>query len=361
MVGRSCLCVHITYILLQIIIMNPVTEERKSALTKSMAIIGFVAAILFTVWLAVQVVSYMPTAFKSLASLADSLYNNTSTTFIITTDKTVVNAGEKFTISWSAFNQPGIYTFLYTCTEGVALSAPSQNGAFVPVTCETEFEVGDKTSLQIVIESEKQRFTDIPYTVRFIPTNERLDERTSRSQITIVNASIPTSQTTTEVLDETPSPEVEPVTETPVATPIPAPILVPEVIREVIYEIPTSDPNGKIDLAINFEGTGILLPNKTFIRTAVIGTNQTGALRFTVQNLGTKTATDWNFVAKLPAGIIYTSKDQVALRPNEKAIITIGFDGLTKASVEAIGVALSVTGDVVSSNNQFTSVVTVIK
>jgi len=39
--------------------MNQVTKEQKDQVMKTMAIVGFVAVIIFGVWLAVQIVSLM--------------------------------------------------------------------------------------------------------------------------------------------------------------------------------------------------------------------------------------------------------------------------------------------------------------
>ena len=55
--------------------MNQVSRDQKDQVLKSMAIVGFIAVIIFGVWLAVKIVALMPTAFSSLASIADGVYN----------------------------------------------------------------------------------------------------------------------------------------------------------------------------------------------------------------------------------------------------------------------------------------------
>ena len=42
--------------------MNQVTTEQKDAVTKTLAIIGFLAAIVLLVFIAVKLVSYLPSA-----------------------------------------------------------------------------------------------------------------------------------------------------------------------------------------------------------------------------------------------------------------------------------------------------------
>ena len=55
--------------------MNQVHNNDKDRVMKTLAIVGFIAVIAFGVWLAVQIVSLVPNAFSSLASIADSVYN----------------------------------------------------------------------------------------------------------------------------------------------------------------------------------------------------------------------------------------------------------------------------------------------
>lgn len=55
--------------------MNQVQNKDKDSVMKTLAIVGFIAVVAFGVWLAVQIVSLVPGAFSSLASIADSVYN----------------------------------------------------------------------------------------------------------------------------------------------------------------------------------------------------------------------------------------------------------------------------------------------
>jgi len=358
--------------------MNQVTEEQKSALTKTMAIIGFVAAILFAVWLAVQIVSLIPSAFSSLASLADGVYNyREPAELVVVNENTVVNVGDEMTISWSETNTPGVYSFSYSCTEGAAVSL-RQNGDIVNAQCGEMVSLGDTTETTVVVESEKQRFIDVPYTITFTP--EEGEPVRTDSKITVVNASIPAlaavlegeedeiEETTEEVVtetesevEETPEPEVAGETTTEEEAPAPVAVPEPEVIEEIIYAIPTSDPNGDVDLVITYLGVGILTSNNTFVRAATIGTDQTGAFQFEVKNIGTKTSDEWSYEATLPSDIEYESGTQEPLKPNERAVITIGFDGIARTGTESFGAELAVEDDTNSRNDAFTWAVTVVE
>ena len=346
--------------------MNQVTPEQKDSVTKTFAVVGFIVAILFAVWLAVQIVSVIPSAFSSLASIADGVYNyNETQTLTVATQNSVVNTGEAFTLSWTEVTIPGAYTFSYKCAEGASASIRDTKGEIISLDCGTTLNLGEKTTLDVIVNSEKQRFTDVTYTVTFKPENGVHESITTNAQITIVNVSIPTNVIVEdEVEEETPvttgTVAGESTTNTPTTGTTGLTAGTPTTIEEIIYAIPVSDPNGKIDLKVTYLGVGTL-KGKTFSRESTIDVDEQGAFQFAVQNIGTKTSGSWSFQAQLPAGIEYDSTSQVALKPNEKAIITIGFEGLTRVGTERFGAEVSTKNDVNTSNNDFTWAVNVVK
>ncbi len=341
--------------------MNPVTEEQKMNTTKTLAIVGFVVLIVFTVWLAVQIVSYIPSAFSSLASIADSIYNrNESKEFLVANEKSMVNTGDVFTISWSEQRQKGTYEISFVCHEGVAVEARLNGQAISEIPCDTEVDLGTRTSLEVRLLSEKDRFADVAYTVFFIPDNTDSPIVSKQNRVTVVNASIPTTgRPEGEVAGETNEEEEEetPVVTTP-TTPTPKP---PVYIEEVVYAIPVSNPNGVTDLKVTFLGVGHITNNNVFNNTGTIRLGQKGAFQFEVKNIGTKTADNWSYEAELPMGIDYTSGAQQALRPNERAIITLGFEGVTKTGTETFGVTTHASGDIQNSNNSFNWAVFIVR
>ncbi len=351
--------------------MNQVTNEQKESTIKVLAIVGFLAAIVLLVFIAVKVVSYIPAAFSSLASIADSVYNyDRNPTLAVSTPNSVVPTGETFVLTWNEVKRPGTFSFSYTCADGAAVDIRTAEGEIVALDCDTTFSLEkDQTSLEVMAMTEKQRFTDIAYTLVFTPSDPREEQLSTGSRVTIVNASIPTSGA---IVEETPAPEVtEPVTPTEpetgvvagetTTTPTPRPLVppAPTYTEQVIYAIPTSNPNGVIDLRVTFVGVGEGVGNN-FTPRAALATNKTGAIRFSVKNIGTKTAEDWSFVADLPSDITYTSKDQAPLKPNEEAIITLEFAGIDRTGIEAFGVKATAKGDVNTNNNRFTWAVNVV-
>jgi len=352
--------------------MNNVTPEQKDSVTKTLAIVGFVAAILFAVWLAVQIVSVIPSAFSSLASIADGVYNyNEDQSMTVATKNSVVNTGEAFTVTWTQMRNPGTYAFSYKCTEGAALDARDSSGDIITLACDTKLNLGTATTLDIIITSEKQRFVDIAYTVTFTPSAEGAESSSTQAKVTIVNASIPTSASVAETEETEEENEVTGVvagettsettsTGTTGSTNTGLVAGEPEVIERIIYAIPESDPNGEIDLKVTYLGVGTL-SGKTFSIAETIDRDEQGAFRFEVKNIGTKTADKWTYQAQLPSGIEYDAGDQKPLKPNEKAVITLGFEGLTQVGIEKFGAEVSAKGDSNSRNDSFTWAVEVVK
>lgn len=343
--------------------MNQVTPEQKDSVTKTLAIVGFVAAILFAVWLAVQVVSIIPSAFSSLASIADGVYNyNEDQTLTVATENSVVNTGESFSLSWTKMNRPGTYEFSYVCTEGASVDIRDKHNDIIALDCGETQSLDEDTQLDVVITSEKQRFTDVMYTIAYIPTDTSKDVIETNSQITIVNASIPTRVETAEETEEVSGEVAGESTTVPETTPGNTGTVAgtPETVEEIIYAIPVSDPNGIIDLQVIYIGVGSLV-GRTFQTEAALDTDEQGAFRFEVRNIGTKTSNEWSYDAHLPSGIEYASSEQEPLKPNEKAIITIGFEGLTQTGIERFGADVTASGDVNNNNNSFTWAVQVVK
>jgi len=338
--------------------MNQVTEEKKEALTKSLAIAGFIAVVVFIVWLAVQIVSVLPSAFSSLASIADVVYNyNNKQELEVTTPNSVINAGESFTISWTDMRKNGSYAFTYKCADGVALEI-RKDGAITTAACDTSIELGDVNSLEMRITSEKARFADVSYTITFTEEGKADDAIAKDGVVTIVNASIPT----TGIAEEEPKEEASAANTATSPKPATTPAYTagkPVTVTKYVYVTPVSDPKGKIDLQVTFLGFGTL-ESGVFKAKSSIDIDDQGALQFEVKNIGTKTAEDWEYEAHLPSDITYKSPDQKALKPNERSVITLGFSGINNTGTEKVSVEVTAKNDIKNSNNEFTKSVKIV-
>ncbi len=345
--------------------MNQVTNEQKEAVTKILAIVGFLAAIVLLVFIAVKAVSFIPSAFSSLASIADSVYNyERNPSLEVATPNSVIKSGESFTITWNNIKRPGTYSFSYQCADGVRVEVRNMAGEIMPLTCSEGLTLEkDQTSVDVMIVTDAERFTDVTYRVLFTASDPRLEGLSTESKITVVNATIPTSTVVANESETTPAKEEVSDTEatpapTAPATPAQPVAGTPTYVEEVIYAIPTSNPNGTIDLRVTLIGIGTL-DGKNFTKTQTLEAGEGGALRFSVKNIGTKTSNEWSFKAELPADINYTSGDQKALKPNEEAIITLGFTGTDRTGSEAVGITATTKGDVNTKNNSFSATVNV--
>ena len=340
--------------------------KQPSNLMKTLIVAGFIALIALLVWLAVTLVAVLPSAFSSLASLAESVQQGRPhNTITVANGNSIVNNQESFTISWTDVNRSGVYTFAYECTDGVAIDMryPANNITTVP--CGETIKLGGAvTSLELIAHSERTRFIDVDYQIGFIPNGEDVVAFGAETSFTVVNVNIPQGQTVPEQTDDSENEVVEDISNesdpsTPTKPTAPAP-QEPTYITTEIYELPSSDPNGFVDLGVTYLGVGRLTDNNQFIPGTVIDSDTRGAFQFEVRNLGTKTSQEWTFTADLPTGREYESDEQSELLPNEYSIITLGFDTNGDTGIRSFGAEIDVDNDRVSSNNTFDWAVTII-
>ncbi len=358
---------------------DEIHQQKKDSVLKSLAIFGFIGIIILIAWLSVKLVDLAPNAFSSLASLAETIRKEQTSattegtpalaTLPFTSNPTLTNAGEPVAISWAAANLPGSYVFSYECAEGVAIDlidVPNLGS----ITCNTNYTLGDVTELRFSVDSEKERYTDVRYTISFFGTNDTTPRAIGAAQLTVINSKISSVIATTVTNDDTTVPETTPTTPEPEPAPAPAPetpstpapTLVtptPSYTEEVYtYVIPTSDPAGRTDLGVRFIGTGSIVGN-SFVP-SLLTYNKAGALQFEVKNHGTKTSATWTFSVTMPDGSTYRSPAQVALKPNERALLTIGFAASTVREHTFVVIATEPT-DQVTLNDSFRQTVTFVR
>lgn len=368
--------------------MNDVSQQqKKDSILKSLAILGFIGVVILIAWLSIQLVNVIPGAFSSLASLAESLNSRqqlaTETTDIktisVTSNSTLVNAKESVTASWGEANVPGSFTFSYKCTNGVAIDLQGVEGVR-SITCDTNYNIGNVTSLTFTIDSEKDRYADVWYTISFLGTNDTSPRAAGTAQLTVINSEIKSVLATTvsneeevtPVFEETPIVEAPEVTSTPVVETVAESTFAPvtEAVKPIVstpaptyeqqytYTIPVSDPNGRVDLGTRYLGLGRIVGDTFFAGT--VKQDESGAVQFEVKNYGSKTSGTWTYKVTLPNGDTYTSSTQKALKPNERAILTVGFPTVTVNSHTFV-VIVTEANDLVSLNDSFQQKVTFAK
>lgn len=363
--------------------MNEVSQNKKDSVLKSLAIAGFIGIIILIAWASIQLVGFVPGAFSSLASLAEGLrqaeqtasVDNKITPLTVTSNTILVKAGETVELSWNTTETPGSYTFSYNCTDGVAVDVNNIAGVR-SIACDTNYNIGNTDSISLSVDSEKKRYTDVVYTIAFLGTEDTDPRALGTSSITVVNSEVQSiiiedESDTSTIVTEEPEPENEPVVVEPTEPkPVtPTPVETPEVVtkptpkppvyeQEFVYTIPVSDPNGRTDLATKFLNIGNIV-GKTFF-SGVIKQDSNGAIQFEVKNLGTKTSDEWTFDLSMPNGGTYKSTKQIPLKPNERAVITIGFT-TTNDTNHTFVVTVDEPTDNRTLNDKFSQAVTFIK
>ncbi len=333
------------------------TQTLKSAVVKTLAIVGFLVTIAFFVYITVEGSKRAPDGFSSLASIAETInLYRPAKELSIATEKIVVNSAESFQISWTDFRTPGEYTFNYECVPGVRLEVRSGDGSFMPMACTDTLTLPtDVHGLFLTALSDDLRFTDVPLTLAF--TNEKTkDTLKHTTKITVVNATIP--------VREVAQREVATTTEVAVVDTEKKPAEAkPETVKEPVKPVVEKEPAAKpvtppapaketyTDLNVQILGAG-MLENGAFGYTKTFSTDAQNAIRFDVANLGTKTSGNWSFTTLLPTGEVYTSPVQAPLAPQAHVVFTLGFYlDMPEGDVVTFTNTLSVSGDTRTANN----------
>jgi hypothetical protein len=335
--------------------MNSATFSSKQPRVRALIIAGFLFIIALLAWLAIQVVSVLPAAFSSLASLAEGLnqYKEAMVDYeplSITAAPSEIVAGMPVTITWKKDDRPGTYIFSYSCQDDISVSVVTPAGQ-KPVACDTRYDLGDTDTLTFIPNSGKTG--NFGYAISFMRGNDvgpiRIAEQNVPLAIQVVTED-PNPETDGQVLGESDSDETATSSE-PTVTPPPT-----VVVEEIIYEIPTSNPNGVTDLFTKYIVVGDIKNNRFVAGTIEQG--ETGAIQFEVKNGGTKTSGVWTYKINLPDGT-YESPRQLPLKPNERAVIAISFTA-PRERTHTFTVKLDV-DDYSDRNNQFSQKITFAK
>lgn len=340
-------------------------EEKKPPM-KALAIMGLVTAIAVLGWLAVQIVAYAPTGFTSLASLAegisqykDAVLAGENKALVITSEIGAVESSKPITISWEKDEQPGTYAFSFSCTDGVSVDIVATEG-LKNISCDTRYSLGDTDNVTLIIESKNTSEASIAYAISFMRANDIGPIRIAEQSLSITNETLATvtPPANGEVLGESDQGEFVPDEIATPEIPKPAKPMTPVVETPTYtYALPVSNPNGFTDLATQFLNVGDIV-NNAFVG-GTITRDDSGAFQFEVKNIGTKTSEPWGYTVTLPDGDTYTSPKQAALKPNERAVISLGFDTPDKASHTFVVVLM--TEDKISNNNSFKRTISFVK
>ncbi len=390
--------------------MNNVLPKKKEGLLKTLAIVGLFGVIIIIAWISIQIVSVFPTAINSLASLADSVYSydpRAAVSVDIKPTEQPVIAGKEFTIEWDNARTTGSYALTYECNDDLEVELQTTVSDFKSTQCDSPYNLGAVASAKLVVNSDIKSVAELKYKIAYFKSDTASSSAENSETITILNPRLAAADfskptevendnmlaTTTEeiiatttnesiqdpiVVNSTTTSEVTvipkettPTVTIPEAIPKPASTTTEEVTQpkpvqtiplyEYTYAIPVSNPNGYTDLVASYIGIGYVSNEGIFFTTGSINKNAPGAMQFSVKNAGTKTSDKWTFTANLPGGLKYESSSQIALKPNERAILTINFPAVTKTQLYNFDLTAKTTDDINLSNNQAAWTIVVIK
>lgn len=332
---------------------TPEVATKKRTVLNTLAIIGFFAVVGLVAWLSLWFVQVLPGAFASLARLAESLYSPSSkvAAMTITTSNDTLETGDTVTLGFAAERGEGTYTFAYECLDGVALILfDGQNEQLL--RCDVVYSLGTLTEATLKVTSEKMATVSIPYTITFLRTNDTTARAAGTGALTVSNTAIANNQipvSSETVVEVTITPEA-PTTTTPRATPTPTaePKITPT--YQTFSYVPVSVENGYTDLAVSFIEMGEVVGDRLVTRTPFTR-NAENFFRFEIKNIGTRTSAPWRFTTTLPGNRTTVRDNQVPLKPNERAIITVRFPLNNTNQSELVYVRVEADRDQTSQND----------
>jgi hypothetical protein len=334
---------------------TPQRKDFEAVAIRILAVVGLIAVMGVGLWGSATLVRSAPefmsgvrSAISTAAVYLSSIFQPAENLKLSIYPQTLRN-GEMFSIGWthSGKTSEGVYQFSYKCLDGVQISITNPDGTKSNIQCETPMGLKDeKTSPRYRITSDKNRFLDAPITISFIQEEGGEVLLSDTMFLTVINENIAQSSTTesSTTYEQNNTEDNAHVAST--ATNTNGSDNTVSTATEEIHqfaggETQTEDPNGKPDLKVTILETGYIdkATNEFFATSTPLSPSLRIAVRFSVENAGTKTTPQWSFNAVLPTSphYIYHSNGQRALAPGDKIEYTLGFDQ-TKAekTVEVI-------------------------
>ena len=298
------------------------SSSLASSATRVLAVFGFVALIVIGMYGSVRVAQSVPGAFSRMAAAIvsiTSIFVPANETITLSLPSYTVQSGSPITVAFDHQNKKlnGTYALRYSCVDGVSVSTTAGDGSVSTITCNQPYAFQPfNNSITITPISEKVRFVDVELFVTFTPEGAGASTVAGSTVMTIENQKLTASSLTPGTTPTTPTTPV-----TPKPTPPKTTIVVPQGRA--------SDPNGYTDLTARVIEVGVLDTNGAFQSTTTLSRNGPRiAVRFAIENIGTRTSKEFTFAAVLPTypPFTYFSPSQVALGPGDRIEYTIGFD-----------------------------------
>ena len=307
-------------------------NKMKDTTIKIMAGIGVIAVLSIGGLLTVTIMSKLPAVLSNLTAQVVNVTQRfiPAEKIVVTLDNENPLNGNLVNLSFGHLSkeEDGLYSFFYECREGVhfekAFSGETNNIIF----CNTPYNfLNSNNTFSFFVFSTKPNVVEVPLSINFVRNNStRISER-GEAKIRINGSTGTTQDGGTILLTDNRNNIPTTVSRTPGD----------RVEETFLFNETTdttkgiSDPNGRIDLKSTILAVGrIDRISNVFTATSSIPTSDRGAVRFEIENIGTKASGPWTFNVVVPTfpAFIYHSKSQQSLLPGDKIEYTIGFDSI---------------------------------
>lgn len=306
------------------------TQKYQVVATKALAVIGLLAVLLLISFSAISLFRYAGKPFSSLLAAAAGL----TQIFVpaphlnLVADSTSVQSGSPVSLTWTMKKQSGAYAFSYACLDGFRFDTKDASGKVVTIACGTPFTVDANSSNLIVTPvSTKNHYVDMPVLLTYTANGSETINDSSTLTLTVSNENL--GSASTPVTPSKPATGTGNTTHTgaTAGTPTSHTYTYPGTSGSSTYD----NPNGTADLAVSVIETGVLdkFTNAfASVATSSLSRNDRIAVRFVVENLGTKSSGNWHFNVVLPTypPETFNSDTEPSLAPGDKIEFTIGFD-----------------------------------
>jgi hypothetical protein len=320
-------------------------DKFETSAVRALAVVGLVAILGIGLWGSATMIRSAPTflngiqnTFSTAAVYLSSIFR-TAEKLELTISPTTIESGGTFSFGWthSGKTGEGKYEFLYECLDGAVISR-GESKTLIPCNEPILINTTNQHSSYTLI-SKTSRFLDVPLTISFVPEGEETGSIKDSKLLTVINDNILQSRTETGTLNsQANSDTTENTAPTSTATNTNTSTDTTSISTDPLEETTqfsgntttTEDPNGKPDLKVTFIETGYVdkATNEFIASSTPLSPTLRIAVRFSIENAGTKTSPQWSFNAVLPTSpyYVYHSNGQRELKPGDKIEYTLGFD-----------------------------------
>lgn len=303
-------------------------NKIKDTTIKALAVLGVVGILSVGGFFTVFVFSNLPDFASRIGAQVVNITQRfiSAERIIVTLDERNPVDGDTVVLSFEHLSkeEDGSYSFFYECKGGVHLERDGEI-----IFCNTPYNfINDNNTISLRVFSTNTGETEVPLSINFVRNNStRISERGGTTLT--VNGSegntedggtiLVTDNSTNTGNSNTPRTPGNKIEET-------------FLFNETSGGGPgISDPNGFIDLKPKIIEVGqIDRITNIFTATSTVSRGSRGAIKFEVENIGTKISGSWTFTLVLPTipRHMYHSKNQQALLPGDKIEYIIGFDSI---------------------------------